>query len=220
MSEFKRVFFNDDMVRAILEERKSEFRRVVKLPKGDCKCSGPIGVPGFVSGGGRYVLPSAEFTLDDGKIKDRVVVSAPYSLGDILYVCESFGYPPGQEHGQCLYKATSGNDPRWWNIEWIDKFKMSERHARIFLKVVGFRLERLNDMNAERLKKEGFTKKDFSDPWYFPMEQRVIDLFKKTWDQNVSEKNRETQSWDANPWVWVCEFEIYDKPSSRVALGV
>ena len=64
--------------------------------------------------------------------------------------------------------------------------------ARIFLRVTDVRVERLQDMQPYDIAFEGF--------------RRQRD-FKAFWDNTLKPKDRALYGWDANPWVWVVEFE-------------
>ena len=127
---------------------------------------------------------------------------APYKHGDILYVRETWCDPTGAaEIMGYMYKADcpmifDPEDPDGVVFEkdfaWRPSIHMPKEAARIFLRVTNVRVERLHDMTATSAMDEGFT--DWTD-------------FVKTWNSTIKYKKIHLYGWDANPWVWVIEFE-------------
>lgn len=104
---------------------------------------------------------------------------------------------------------------KWFshNGEWKPSLFMPKQAARIFLKVTGVRAERLQDITEKQAIKEGcqagsfeyqgavWGQEDF-DEW------TAVDAFKEVWNSTIDKKESDRYGWDANPWVWVYEFEV------------
>ena len=230
----KPILFHTEMVRAILEGRKSCTRRLVK-PQPDGKHTFPLG----------FVTDSTEkkevgcfgFGIDEcgGSIK---YVKPPYQPGDILYVRETwerFEYwnCDGDERGNCpkepkksvlnktcgcyMYRAT---DEISGDAKWHPSIHMPKEAARIWLKVTNVRVERLQECGEGwciDIEKEGIATPQ--DPILYISDDAFHDAlrmeFQKTWDSTIKKSDLDRYGWNANPWVWVIEFERCDKPESE-----
>lgn len=184
MSE-RPILMNTDMVRAILEGRKTVTRRVIK-PQ-------PDGRPVRMAESSCY--PDC-FAIE-GTSK---VVRPPYQPGDILWVRETWCESLGQA-GKYFYRAYAG--PRDEMREYAHSFNrwrpsihMPRAAARIFLRVTDVRVERLQDCGNMQAKDEGCT---------------CSSQFVRLWDSTVKPADRAAFGWDANPWVWVISFERISK---------
>lgn len=193
----KPILFNTDMVRAILDGRKTVTRRVVK----------PHFRPGETGWqvitekhSGKYVR--IEY-LDEWENETRYM-SEPFRPGDILYVRETWCDPSGTGWPY-IYKADL---PMHWDGEetenglpvdlreedfiWRPSIHMPKDAARIFLRVTDVRVERLREISALSAMDEGVT--DWND-------------FVKLWNSTIKHADLPLYGWSANPWVWVIEFE-------------
>jgi hypothetical protein len=79
---------------------------------------------------------------------------------------------------------------------------MPKEAARIFLRVTGVMVERLQEITADGAEKEGFT------GHVYPQ-----DFFAETWSEIYDPRGC---GWNANPWVWVIEFERCEKPQENL----
>lgn len=183
----KPILFNTDMVRAILDGRKTVTRRVIK----------PHFRPGEVSWqvitekhSGKYVR--IEY-LDEWENETRYM-SEPFRPGDILYVRETWAEMP---YGY-VYRADDER-PEGWDSEdrWRPSIHMPKEAARIFLRVKSVRAERLQNITDEDIEAEGL---------------EIGCYFDELWNSTIKTADRETYGWDANPWVWVIEFERCEMP--------
>lgn len=188
----KPILFSTEMVRAILEGLKTVTRRVVKFPRGwNPKFTGYI--PDGVVLYGSNNIPA---------------VKAPYQPGDILWVRETWSI----SDGAYLYRAFPGvgMEPekqdaamREMELKWNPSIHMPREAARIFLRVTEVRAERLQDINLDppgpenQVIREGL--------------RRLCD-FIAVWEITIKPANRPLYGWDANPWVWVIEFERCERP--------
>lgn len=207
------ILFNGDMVRAILEWRKTVTRRVIK----DTDDSMYAGLCGLGPG------------LFDKKTGLRVK-EPYYRLGDILYVRETWGianldyddkkvfiiYRAGneQENDICvtlpnekfekIYESMAETGP-----DWHPSIHMPKEAARIWLKVTDVRAERLHNLTNRDAKKEGITVETDNSG----MAHKAA--FMRLWDSTIKKSDIGTYGWNNNPWVWVIEFERCRKPEEE-----
>ena len=76
---------------------------------------------------------------------------------------------------------------------------MPKEIARIFLKVTDVRVERLQDITEEQAYKEGTT---LPSP-----RANYVNSFISLWDGTIKKQDLDKYGWEANPWVWIIEFE-------------
>lgn len=179
----KPILFNAEMVRAILDGRKTVTRRVVKLPH----C-------GFW-----------EHEPPRGAIP-------PYQVGDVLWARETWGegYEDGTYIYKADDKL-AGNPMFESSTKMIyhPSIYMPKAAARIWLRVTDVRVERLQDITPEQCVTEGI---GFEKEWLDVMGEHWDIPFAAIWDSNMRGKDLDRYGWAANPWVWVIEFERCEKP--------
>lgn len=142
MSRVLPILFNTEMVRANLEGRKSCTRRIVKgfIPN-DAKW----GYTAFTPKG--YI--SCRGTFADGY--GEKFFKLPCESGDILYVRETWKKAP---NGYYYYEDWQRNDIADVT-KWKPSIHMPKEAARIWLKVTGVRMERLQEITEVGIQKEG-----------------------------------------------------------------
>lgn len=214
-NQMRPILFNTEMVRAILDGRKTVTRRVVKpQPKSNIAyaCMG--------SRCGKWVYPGKDawkyledesFRLPDGISQDELKRhwTPPCNTGDILYVRETWTTVPD---GSYVYKA-SVECPDAWAGTWHPSTHMPKEAARLFLRVTAVRVKRLQDITEDGARSEGCYHGPFldgCDDFMVP----ALYSFQSVWDSTVRKTNRDTYGWDANPWVWVIEFERIRKEAA------
>lgn len=203
----KPILFNAEMVRAIIDGRKSCTRRLVKfLPGENPQWTGYI---------------RDELMLYNGK-NEPCIRKAPYQPGDILYVRETWHkYTKRVGKGESChlaefygYKASIANSEDA-EEPWKPSIHMPKEAARIWLKVTNVRLERLQDITEDGAEAEGaidnrgfiHSPEDEYDRIYTAREH-----FIGIWDRTIKKSDLDIYGWDANPWVWVIEFERCEPP--------
>ena len=208
----KPVLFNTEMVRAILEGRKTVTRRVLKLPSYIEQNENGLYTL-FADGDCCYENQSME------EIKDYI--KPPFKAGDYLYVRETWTDPtPDQSGYPILYMA---HMPMRWeeddvtlkaeDYKWRPSIHMPKEAARIFLKVTDVRVERLQDMEEEDAINEGIHPKmcpncsGLDCDLCSESEYTVMDEFMYLWNSTIKKADLDKYGWEANPWVWVIEFE-------------
>lgn len=201
LKEAKPILFNTDMVRAILDGRKTQTRRVIKpQPKmilcyafagSGCGKWGYSDKNVYQYWGDKYKR-TAELTDDD----EKRMWKPPYHTDDILYVRETWG--EGYVEGSYIYKADD-------KLAELPTFKesskmiykpsihMPKEAARIFLKVTNVRVERLQDIDDDGVVSEGL---------------EIGAPFDELWNSTIKKSDLGRYGWDANPFVWVIEFEM------------
>lgn len=228
-----------EMVRAILDGRKTCTRRLVSsrqflgmLPD-KCKNAAP---DEFLKGKRMMFKPYCDMT--DAELI-MTAYKAPYQPGDIMYVRETWQYLyelDGNEQiiegtGKYYYAATDtipfdtyvdASGVTHERVPWHPSIHMPKEAARIWLKVTDVRVERLKDMTNNDALKEGaegvrcdhaglgaYGCTDcMNTGWLEPPLLEFMDI----WNSTIKKSDLDRYGWDANPWVWVIEFERCEKP--------
>lgn len=195
------IIFNSEMVRAILDGRKTQTRRIMK-PQPKTNENGDIWWPSNIC---QSMINIKEMMQDnDGVWAGIAGISCPHGgVGDHLWVRETF------KAGVCTestiaYKAThkpSDLEEGWYEeIKWTPSIHMPRRYSRITLEITNIRVDRLNDISNDDAKSEGC--------WYGRgggVPDKAItpsDQFPTLWEEIYGDG-----SWSSNPWVWVIEFK-------------
>ena len=178
------ISFNSEMVRAILDGRKTQTRRPVKpQPTMDCA----TGVRKW-EGDPRLLL---RFYLKNNR--------CPFGVpGDRLWVREAWRVSSAQDKLPPLRlpRGLAIEYPASENPQYLDGRIRSRRHmprwaSRITLEVTGVMLERVQDIRMDGAIAEGMP-----GPYH-------RGDFVKLWGQIYKDE----YNWSANPWVWVVEFK-------------
>ena len=234
----KPILFNTEMVRAILDGRKTCARRVIKPQPQSRLCytyagshKGCIGKWTYPNKGAHEFL-GEEYKLPEN-IKDEELSkrwNPPYHTDDILHVRETWS--EGYEEGTYIYRASDklADLPTFKEsskLIYHPSIHMPKEAARIWLKVTDVRVERLQEMKPVDVIKEGA----YPDCWdclntygesgsqccYRTEEQcsqcdEVMMEWEKLWNSTIKKSDLDCYGWDANPWVWIIEFEQCEKP--------
>lgn len=236
----KPILFNTDMVRSILDGRKTVTRLICK-------------------DGNDYVVPDMSFydaekrtyavhNFADKEHTDQLSTAertCPICPGDILYVRESVFQGVGHYldvSGETVSVLT--NDFEYYadglheKDHWKDKYERTWMHrrpsihmpkeaARIWLKINDVRVERLQEITEEQAKAEG-AKQCYEQ--ISTIENRPVTYiaedgngyyilgFKNIWNSTIKKSDIDRYGWDENPWVWVIEFERCEKPEGIIRI--
>lgn len=213
----KPILFNTEMVRAILDGRKTVTRRCIKGLHQNAKFIG-----WKMDTGNKYAYSVAtfehnEFTTD---------FDSKYCINDILYVREMWSELKNSDgsHLKYVYKATDVypfvEHGYILKFRWHPSIHMPKEAARLFLRVTDVRIERLHDIKGYETFWEGIDSgicksqchNDY--PCYINVANNccsAIDAFKNLWQTTVKKSKLHLYGWDVNPWVWVYEFEVISK---------
>lgn len=219
----KPILFNGKMVEAILNGRKTCTRRIVK----------------------GYIPQNAEFgqLTSDGLIPCHGAMEAdkpnhvekffrlPYQKGDILYVRESVwqkigfyldvdGETKPSWYNEFKYVATDEKPKVGWNYSWAKRpsIHMPKKAARLWLKVTDVRVEQLQDITEKGASTEGaIDNRGFIHSYdnEYDHVHTAREDFTEIWNNTVKKSDIDRYGWDANPYVWVIEFIMCDKPESE-----
>ncbi|WP_404704953.1 hypothetical protein [Yersinia vastinensis] len=192
----KPILFNAEMVNAILSGRKTQTRRIMKVQPENTH----LGLRRILesknsSENGKYFWSQSDAC---GTKPRSNTFSCPLGQpGDQLWVRETWN-----KHGGLLtYRA----DHDWIEemrevavcpAKWVPSIHMPRWASRINLLITGVRVERLNDITEQDALAEGVSANEHSPARY---------VFGSLWQSIYGADN--PKSWQANPWVWVIEFE-------------
>lgn len=223
----KPIIFNTEMVKAILDGRKTQTRRVLSEKVKD------------------KIFKDGDINIYDGKIlqhcmgqgdpdgsggieidhweEDITSLFSKYKVGDILYVREPVKVmsPPIESCRKMSLKYLADNlyadivlDKEFdISKKWIQRCQgvpngCIKKMARIFLKVINVRVERLQDVLVQDIIREGYYNPDctnHSKPHYF------ADMAKKWWINLWNSTAKDSYKWEDNPYVFVYELERIEK---------
>jgi hypothetical protein len=186
----KPILFSGEMLKAILEGRKSQTRRVIKEILTTCRTIEPNGPRTWAM---------------KGYGPNGWTISCPYgAAGDRLWVRETWGYccgvhgkPPECDQSCIGYRAENHNIDE---EHWRPSIFMPRWASRITLEIVKIRAERVQAIDNHESWLEGIP--DFEN-WTL-REGVARDEFSRLWDSINAARG---YGWDTNPWVWVIEFK-------------
>lgn len=187
------ILFNTEMVRAILDGRKGATRRIVK---GFIPDDAVWGYTAFT----HKVYISCRGTFADGD--GEKFFKLPCEPGDILYVRETWKKAP---NGYYYYEDWQRNDIADIT-KWKPSIHMPKEAARIWLKVMNVRVERLQEITEVQAQAEGCNSGLLTGAC------TARGQFEDLWNSTVKKSDIDRYGWDANPYVWVISFERCEKP--------
>lgn len=206
------MLFNTEMVRAILEGRKTVTRRAVK----------PQPEPDYAKVSGMYLDSKGRRCAICYFCKGGIhAIYPPCERGDILWVRETWNCLPIPEplrgtSKTYRYKA-DGTEP---GDKWRPSIHMPREAARVFLRVTGVRAERLQEITPQQAMAEGQPRCTGSITICGGSTScqscegsfgNARQWFSEVWDSTIDPKGRAAYGWNANPWVWVIEFQRISK---------
>lgn len=207
------IIFNTEMVRAILEGRKTQTRRpikpqpVIKIVAGQKlimheKVAGQFGEDVFAS------CMSQLLKSPYGEIGDRLYVRETWAIAKCRDDVKIKNMP---DYADPYYLATQVPDIHIGKTR--PSIYMPRRFSRITLEITDIRVERVQDINDLDSLSEGIGWDDACpegcDNGYYPGAfERPVEAFEFLWD-SINEKRG--YGWDVNPWVWVVEFKRIEK---------
>lgn len=220
MSRVLPILFNTEMVRANLDGRKGCTRRLVKF------------LPGENPWWTGYIKDGA--MLYNGR-NEPCIRNAPYQPGDILYIRETWAWCPcwdcgldvektgcghkeervynakKKEYGCYMYRASCEDNEYPSADIWHPSIHMPKEAARIWLRVTDVRVERLQDITIDDIRREGLS----SVAVHAGDMEIALEEWKMLWNSTVKKPDIDRYGWDANPYVFVIDFIKTEKPEIR-----
>ncbi|HCI7056183.1 TPA: hypothetical protein NPQ16_000403 [Klebsiella pneumoniae] len=225
------MIFNSEMVRAILDGRKTQTRRIMKVQPepsksrpGDFwfsskKLESMVHVSDLVPGNSPIAdchLFFQEHCCPFGAVGDRIWVRETWQA--IHDYCDENGHVDERRYARSIprhrgnywhpvYEEAWGNESREdREFPWRPSIHMPRWASRILLEITNVRVERLNSISQEDAKAEGMEltgwRPTYSDPDSGGEVWTPYDNFAQLWESIYGD-----ESWNSNPWVWVIEFK-------------
>lgn len=211
------ILFSSEMVRAILDGRKTQTRRIVKPqpPEGATE----VFYWDEPTLSGKVKAEAGCYFYTSGGLNFNGV--CPYgSVGDLLWVRETWGMTDGKwllshpnKWGGCpkgnrlVYKADGKQYPLHndhiggnYKYHWCSARFMPKWAARLWLEITNIRVERIQDIKLDDILAEGISLKGHPSPMF----DNFLFAFRDLWDSLNAKRG---YSWTANPFVWVIEFK-------------
>lgn len=191
------MLFSGPMVRAILDGRKTQTRRIIN----------PQPRVVLAQYGDGSIETNQIFRRGNQRLRCRV------RPGDRIYVRETWGILEDKHHHYCYFVDPQGRSRQQLvGNRWRPSIHMPKAAARIWLEVIDVRPERLQDISEKDAIAEGIDMESEFASLCIDLEtapysndlvrnSAAITVFKKLWESTCG-------SWDANPWVWVIEFMV------------
>ena len=207
------ILFNTQMVKEIIAGNKTQTRRLIKPQPAYVMTKEEVKT--------RALSGADPYGFRVGKLDTEVIGVCKYQKDDILYVRETWAYSSeiAIKGHPYMYRADNAfMDENLWHPKWKPSIHMPKEAARIFLKVTNVRVEQLQDITNTDACLEGAVTDE-----YLQMEdeasicgiscQPIREYFGETiWNSTIKPQDRDIYGWDANPYVYVIEFEQCDPP--------
>ncbi|HCT5932486.1 TPA: hypothetical protein OT246_002679 [Klebsiella pneumoniae] len=224
------MIFNSEMVRAILDGRKTQTRRIMKVQP-ESNQLGLLLITDSTkhSDIGKYHW--AESNATGNHVRSKLFSSPFGAVGERIWVRETWAEAGASAPDLKLYRANYPehvpsiyeNVPPAEEIRWTPSIHMPRWASRILLEITGVRVERLNAISEEDAQREGVhtevwdqtvvarnyaARDEFFQFWsedmphYVEMNQLYRSSFRSLWESIYGAEN-----WQANPWVWVISFK-------------
>ena len=203
------MIFNAEMVRAILDGRKTQTRRIVKLQPDEDGLAKVTNGPWVDTSERNYRCPF-------GDVGDRIWVRETFQ-GPLFDYEQMEAYLEDSSRFEkpefCQYAADGGHRPEYQDADdnlrhgWRPSIHMPRWASRILLEITDVRVERLNSIHDVDAMREGIqnlttcSHADFGIPGVVNA-QHPVRAFQLLWESIYG-----AESWKANPWVWVIEFK-------------
>ena len=215
----KPILFNTEMVQSILGGLKTCTRRLVKfLPEENPQWTG------YIKDG---------LMLYNGT-NEPCIRQAPYKTGDILYVRETWqkaglvdDFDQVVDGTEKYYYAAGPEKPYFdfWvdpetgehkdRMPWRPSIHMPKEAARIWLKVTDVGVERLQEITIDGIRNEGL----LSMAVHAGDMEIALNEWEILWNSTIKKSDLDRYGWNANPYVWVIEFERCEKPPECILKG-
>lgn len=201
----KGILFRTEMNLEIREDRKTQTRRLVKLPSSAAENStiemreeGGVWNPYFHKATSGLLFP----------------VKPKYRVGEVVYLKEGW-LPFDEDHvmdgNKYAYRVDCkiGDDGdrirQEYGYKWRSAMFMPESAARTFLEITSVRVERLQDISEEDAKAEGISDNE-------ALVGQVANPYRTAYADLWNSISKPPHDWAANPWVFVYAFKKVERP--------
>lgn len=214
---YRGMMFTDDSMRKIIALRKTQTRRLIRLPKWMREKGGTLekawADPGL-GGGGYLKVPLSE----DSSVQR---LHCPFGvIGDRIWTKEAWASVDDNDSPRVLYRADPMFDGAHEGIvswEWRSPFFMPRWASRATLEIVNVFPQPLNDISEDDARAEGATLMHrVSDDHWFGLNDAprtegdefysYCDGFRYLW-QSINAKR---SPWERNDWVWAITFALVE----------
>jgi len=182
-TQLKPIIFSTPMVKAILEGKKTQTRRII-IPQPHA---------------GIRRCPFVPSRYEDGHGRE---IKVKYRMDDILYVRETWFYDKTDK--KCYYRAGAEKyedyDPTEW--KWKPSIYMPKKYARLFMVIQNVKLQKLQDITPSEVRAEGIIEEEGDG--LILRDKLEAQRFEDLWDSLNAKRG---YLWESNPWVWAIEFE-------------
>lgn len=187
------IIFNSEMVRAILDGRKTQTRRPIK-PQ-------PIQPKEGAYFDKYYKGPQWNWFSKDNKQFLDQIINCPYGkVGDRLWVRESFIVQGDGSFSDVVYRVDHCDNSGKGTAPWKPSIHMPRWASRISLEITDVRVERVQEITDGDGRSEGIPNAPYAICGISSFELLWNSIYKKT-----------EYKWQNNPWVWVIEFKRVDE---------
>lgn len=238
MSRILPILFNTEMVQAILDNRKTVTRRIIKPSYRPDESGFQV-----LTNMGTKERWAEKIDEEEMRFDPPRYVIPPFQPDCIMYVRETWAFQCCiecmniYEDDSCMIGKTStihedkdaisegcyiyrADHPHPERIIWRPSIHMPKEAARIWLSVTDIKIQRLQEMTLDDFLQEGVVMlpEAFNDPENVYQQGRTdfIDI----WDSTIPKGQQALYGWAANPWIWAIEYERCEKPEPCILKGI
>ena len=232
----KPILFNTEMVQAILDGRKTCARRIVRPPyfvDGDENDKRSLITLRTATKNSSLYRQIGQMPYPDAPYRMCDILYVRETVWQkIGYYLDIDGETKPSWYNEFKYVASDEKPETGWNYSWAKRpsINMPKEAARIWLKVTDVRVERLQEIDEDGVWDEGFKFKppcltrvsadghtcELDGPCMSSIkycDMTMGELFgRELWNNTIKKSDLERYGWDANPYVFVIEFERCEKP--------
>lgn len=227
----KGPYFGPDEMEDILDGRKTKTRRVIKNDE----------VLNSLNHPEQSDVTNAVVECADNGELIPVTAYAPYQPNEIYYIREPVRYGdwPTSPFSYTVYEAdgmyarVNNGYLRWCNengserkVERLSGASMPQRYARRFALITDVSVEKLQNVGYDDVVAMGVPEKDILNkcpsPVAFPPGScdegdvhQILDMVARTFYRDMWTDKHSEESWENNPWVWDCDFEVLTKEDAK-----
>ncbi len=207
MSSERPIIFSGDMVRAILDGRKTQTRRIIKPQPIQISNETPL-----IQKKDHKLIAVQKQNCPYGRVGDLLWVKEDYKYliqGDLVITYYKYSIDKNRVRYtplSCLDEKTQKKLIKGRQEVWKSKLLMFKFMARIWLEITNRRVEKVQDIDAVEAEAEGMRRPKRLCPDRH--DEYILERFIRLWGSLNAKRGF---SWDKNPWAWVIEFKRIDR---------